>query len=409
MTKDIKLKLSNISYLTFLQVVQTVIGLLTIPIFTAKLGLSGFGIYVFWVSIFSITSVIGMIGVDQVQLHKMAISHDLKSDEKIVGASLQLRIPSLVVVSTGLILISLLINKDVPVPDLIVASLIFTLAISINFHWYFIAKGRALTTAIFDLSAKIFQLSACYLIVDEPIHAIYIFAGSQLFVSIGSIAMMDKRLFSGFFELKKYATRDDFARNGRIMLSNTATTFYSHMVSICIMSFMGPEKLGKFSVVEKVMSGCKSLFSPISKALTPAITQLLHRDEIGKKEAARIIFVIIFLFGLSLIPLALLTNPILLYLSGSSPDNEMVLLYKTLIFTIPLFVTTTLLGTNVVLAKGNQKVYSNVIIPFSLISLLAIVCSTYFGNLFEVGLTLVLIESVLAAVFFFYVKRLAYI
>lgn len=394
-------QLKKIGSLTAIQASQAALGVISVPIFVAALGIDGFGVYSFFLALFSIVSVMGMMAVDSVDIHSVAKSENPAEIAEIIVSSFWLRAPACFLILFAGAIGYLFLGELIFSIEILVSLSIFLASLLVNVHWYFIATGRPVFLACLDFLSKVIQVLACFFLVSEPEHAILVFVLSALMVSLVPFMMMPIKQLK---PVSKIPELPNYVRNFKVSVSLMFHSGFSQSIPISLMYFSGAESVGIFSLVDKIVMGCKALFLPISKVLTPSITKLVNGSKDQVLIAYLIMAVIIGIFILISCGLTFFQGPILGFLSGKAEVQEISDIFSIYIFIVPLYVANSLMGFNVLLALNATETYSHLISLQAILGISIVVAASLLLSFRGTVTALVVFEAAFMIVTTYFVK-----
>lgn len=315
--------------------------------------MEGFGYYVYWMSIFTLSGMLISSGVENVQLHKIAINKTQKI--RILCEAYAIRLYPFLFATVVSIIFSILTGR---VPLIITAAYtLYALATFLSVNWIHYALSKAPFAAAVDLGAKTVFLTSFIICGTNYEQAILFYAATHLSASICFLLPLGKKrisiIFSQFHNYPKYNKS-----NINVLIASLFSVPLNQMVPIVTMNVFGPIFVANFGIMEKILSGVKSLYEPIGKVLTPIITRHVQ-DNISKRWIMHAgAFVIIPTLALTLI-VTFYSTELLQFVSNGQFSPVYLLYFHIYSITIILNILITFFGINVLLGLGNSYGYRN--------------------------------------------------
>lgn len=345
--------LLKITYVTGIHVLGMLVSFLTVPLLIDTLGLEAFGYYIYWLSIFTLSGMLIGFGVENVQLHKLAVANE-KFGEIVVEAVTIRIAPFLITITLFSILMISFKNFDAVMFKIYI---VYALSVLFNLNWVQYALENSMTASLIEFLSKILFLLLFIFFADSYVHALWLFAIVQLSTTIVFLILWlklkPKNLLTKFITAPKFESG-----NLNVIIAGLFSLPLNQLIPIVTMSVFGPIFVAHFGVMEKVSSAIKSLYSPISKVATPLITRHIQ----NKLDWKLVIAIGIAFFASSLlltIFLLVFAVEILSIISKDKFSGEYLEFFYLYIVSIPLVVLISYVGANILLGLKQYASYRN--------------------------------------------------
>lgn len=345
--------LQNIGLVSIFHVTGMFMSFLTVPFLVSKLGMVSFGFYVYWMNIFTLAGMFVSAGVENVQLHKMAVSRSLEAN--IICEAYAIRfIPAIIVFST--FLISSMLIETVSI-DLKIAFFVYIVATFLNLNWVHYARSRATFATGIDLLAKSSFFLSFLVLADNYEQALIIYSLIHLITAI--CFLLPLRGQNPFNLIRKIIGFPKFSKNNiDILIASIFSLPINQLVPIVAMNVFGPLFVANFGLIEKICNGVKSLYEPLGKVIIPIITKKVN-EKFDVLWLTKIGITILFPFVIATYALNLFADEVFEIISRTQFDKEYLSFFVIYSATIPISALINFLGVNVLLALGNSSAYRN--------------------------------------------------
>ena len=271
-----RLIFKNYSALMLLQIANFVIPLLTLPYLLNVIGPKGYGTVVFALAFISYFVLVIEFGFDYSGTREIALANNKDDMNKIFSSVMALKtILFLACLIIALILIILVpfFHQDITVYLIILVQLIFGL---LNSNWVFQGLQVMKYITIINVSSRILMTIFIFLFIknenDYYLYAI-IYVLSSLLIGISSQMLIHIKLGIKFVKISLLDVKRQFDKGKHIF----ATTILANIMSntgIFVLGILGTkEAVGYFSVAERLIKAVQMVFSPITKAIYPQVSQ----------------------------------------------------------------------------------------------------------------------------------------
>lgn len=367
----------NIFSLTFLQGINYLLPLVTVPYLVRVLGPEGFGIIGFSFAFIQYFVIITDYGFNFSATRLIAVG---KQDPEVVSRIFS----SVIIIKAGFLIISfLLLILIVNVfPKIKLHSEIFYLTFLMAVGnavfpiWLFQGLQEMEHITWINILSKILLISGIFLFVKTP-QQLNIAAALQAssFLIVGLLGLI--------FAIKRYRIRFKWPKPGSlveqlkegwpIFLSTASISLYSN-TNIVLLGFLSNEKqVGYYVAADKIIKAAQALLNPISQAIYPHINQLARSSKAEAIVFVRKAFRFLGL-GALLISICLLgfATPIIYLALGKDYEPSITLLKW--MSPLPLAIAlSNVLGVQTMLSFGLNKEFMRSIVLSSLLNLFLVV------------------------------------
>ena len=297
----------NLSYLTLIQISNTLVPLLVIPYITKIISPDNFGslefsrVYCYYFTI-AINYGFDLTATRQISIHR----ENVGKVNEIVSQTFYAKI-ILLIISSIIFLISL---ASIPSLQDIFTLLILTYIINIGYTlypvWFFQGKEKLAFISVINFFIKLFIAILTLLFIRENYqYWVYNFLQSLSLIIVGFISIYF--LYSKFgFKLEKFNKRlifTIFKEGFPIFMGTILVTVMTSLFFLFLKVYSTEIELAKFSTSNKIISTLQGLILlPFSQAFFPLIAKQANENHIefkkSIKKASFILFLITFMAGI---------------------------------------------------------------------------------------------------------------
>lgn len=383
-------------WLTVLQIVNTVIPVVTIPYITRMLGSSEYGVFSIalnWVIYFQVLVEFGfgLSGARKVALLKESEQDKLNVLYNNIISS---RIILFTISFLGLNIVALISGFDLKM--YLSMLILFTMIVGTTFQltWLFQGKQDMKFITIINVISRAISVLLVFLLVKDSNDLYlycFLYSVTLLLSSIISIIIAHKKYglkfkFSNIIEIKKEIN------DGKHLFASSAMAKIFNGFGITVLGIISTTSLtGIYSAIYKIPYVLTMFFSPVSQAIYPYNSSLFKDGfEKGINNIKSICIPIFLFFLIPSIIIIVFRNFIVNLLFGSEYSNYSIIVIP-LVFQFLFAIINNFLGIQILVASGNQGKYTKSL----LIGCLAIViCNFCFGKLFGIyGIAIASITS----------------
>lgn len=353
----------NGMWLTILQLVNTVIPVVTIPYVTRILGSNEYGIFSIALNWILYLQVLVEYGFGLSGSRKVAL---LKENEhaqlnQLFNNIIYARILLLIVSFVALNIICIISAFSLQMYISILILFIMIIGTTFQLTWLFQGKQDMKFITIINVTSRIVSVILIFLLVKKP-NDIY------LYCALYSITLFLSSVISMIVARKKYNLKFSFARFDAIIkefkdgiylfASSAMTKIFSGFGVTMLGIYTTASITGIFSAIYKIPYVLTMFFSPVSQAIYPFISKEFSKgDEEGKKCVRKIGIPIFIIFGIFSIFIIVFNKIIINLLFGMEYSNYSIIVVP-LVIQFLLAIINNFIGIQTLVASGKQKNYS---------------------------------------------------
>lgn len=364
--KKLKSKLvKNSIWLTILQLINTVVPMLTIPYITRILGPSQYGVFSIalnWVLYFQVLVEFGF-GLSGAR--KAAIISDSNELQKTFNNIISSRIILLAISFLLLNVVALISSFNKETYNCMLLLFIMIIGVTFQLTWLFQGKQDMKFITLINSISRIISTILIFIFVREK-------SDIYLYCILYSLTLLISSVISLIIAYKKYNLKFKFSsvKNIRLEINDAKYLFASSAMTkifsgfgITILGYYTTTEItGIYSAIYKIPYVLTMFFSPISQALYPYISQ---KFEIGMKEGIdtvkHIAPYVVMLFLIPSVIIVVLNNCIINFLFGADYSKYSIVIVPLIIQFIIAMINN-FLGIQILVASGKQKDYSRALI-----------------------------------------------
>ena len=402
--------IKNSIWLTILQVVNTIIPLLTIPYITRVLGTEEYGFFSIalnWVLYFQVLVEFGF-GLSGSRKVALLSDNDKKQLNEIYNNIISSRI--LLFIFSLLLLNIIAFVSHFSIRIYISMLILFIIIIGTTFQltWLFQGKQDMKFITIINVISRIISLFLIFTLVKSRKH-LYLYclfyAFTLLLSSIISNVIAHKK-YGLTFKLSKMKDIKRELNDGKYLFASSAMTKIFSGFGTTILGIITTASItGIYSAIYKIPYVLTMFFSPISQALYPYNStrfKLSYLD--GIKSVKKICIPIVIAFSCIALIIIVLRGTIVQLLFGSEYASYSIIVIPLVIQFI-FAVINNFLGIQILVASGNTKKYSQAFaIGCIAVLLFNLILGCLFG-IYGVSIAAALGEFILTISLLFKIKR----
>lgn len=262
---------------------------------------------------------------------------------------------------------------------LLAAASLAVLANVLTVNWCLQGLERLDLFAAGALIGKIATVPLILLLVKEPADAwlsIVIQTGGLVFSGVLSLVLLKRLNVIGWSRPSLRRSWDQIVSSWHVFLSTAAVNLYTTSNTVILAALSGTGVVGRYSGADRIKSAAQGVIGPIGSAVYPRVAKLMHEDEAAAFAFIRVLIfaqgALTFLISLALFIAAPLVVSIILgaEYAGAAP------ILRWLAW-IPFVVGIgNIFGLQVLLQRGQQKLFSRIIVsavPFSLVAIVPLI------------------------------------
>lgn len=372
MIKVNRVVINNIISLGFVQGLNYVIPLISVPYLTRVLGMESFGKYIFATSIILLLNIVVEYGFNLSATKEISQMDDTNEiSKKFILIIYSKIILSLAVFCVLLLFVFITTYKD---SELLFAAFIYIIGQIFIPFWYFQGIQKLKHFTIVNFFSKISSLIAIFIFVktdqDELIAILCDSIGSLAGGLLSTILVLriQKRL-PYRFDLKQIF--EELRNTSSIFISRLQVALYWNINTPILGLLTNNVVVGEYGISEKIFKAVNGLLNPINQAIYPFLSKEYLQDK--KKFERRVKKVGISLIGINLVIALIMffcSGLIVEILIGEKTESviKMVMLFAIAVVFFPLnsFLTNILIIKNKEL-ELNKALFKSVIVNFIVI------------------------------------------
>lgn len=272
----------NMFSLAFVQGVNYILPLITIPYLVRVLGIDGFGLYSFVYSLTQYFIYLTDYGFNLSASRKISINRDSPLMISDIFSSVML-IKIALLVFSSILLVILVMSVDRFRSD---AALFFISLLSVAGNmlfpiWYYIGIEKTKYIALFNLISKLLSTAAIFVFIKSSEHLIWaVFIQSMGVVSAGlmSLAMIYYRWPVILILPSMRSILEELKDGWNVFITLMSSTLVNN-TNIFILGVLSNNiTVGYYSVADKIVRAFINLVSPVSVAIFPQVSRLINNS-----------------------------------------------------------------------------------------------------------------------------------
>jgi len=403
----------NFFSLSVLQVLNTVLPLITFPYLIRILGLELFGLLSFAVAFVNYFQVISDYGFNLTGTRDISICEGNQRKMNLVFNEIMTSKIILTIIS---FLLMVVIVRCFPFFDK-------------NWEIYYLAFGVVLGQALFPYwffqGIQEMKYITYFNLVSKFLFTVLIFVFVKnksdywlvpLFTSIGYIVSSTISLFylrfnkKIIFKFQSLLTVKKCLLEGKyVFLSQVKIVFFNNF-NILILGFVsGNVAVGIYTSAEKIMRGIINLHVPVVSTVFPHFSKTLVRSrDKALLQIKKIALIGTVVYILILLPLFVFSKEFIALLYGKKVIQSAIVIQILIVIPITIFLNN-LLGTQILINLGEQKVFFKVMLFSFLINLVCVLPLTYYFSYIGTSISVLITEVfILIAMYYSTNKVLKY-
>lgn len=388
----------NSLWLVILQILNTVVPMITLPYITRILGASQYGIFSISLNWILYLQVLVEFGFGLTGARKSAVIKNQESLNKLFNNILTARIYLLIISFVLINLISFI--SRVSIDRYLCMILLFTMVVGTTFQltWLFQGKQDMKFITIVNAIARTVSVGLTFIFVrKEKDLYLYCFLYSITYCISSAISIyIANKKYSLKFKMVKLKEVYRELNEGKYLFMSSAMTKVFSGIGITVLGIFSTEYLvGVYSAIYKIPYILTMFFSPFSQALYPYNSIEFEKSVENGKKSIRKICTPVFILFLALSMILLIFRKIIVQILFG---EEYFKYYNVLIPLIIQFIFAMInnfLGIQYLVASGNEKKYTK---AFSISCIFILVFNFILGymyNLYGVAIAALIGEIVL--------------
>ena len=350
-------------WLTILQIVNTVIPIVTIPYITRILGACEYGVFSIalnWVLYFQVLVEygFGLSGARKVALLKENQQDKLNNlYNNIISSRIVLFILSFIILN----IIALISSFDFKMYISMIILFIMIIGTTFQLTWLFQGKQDMKFITIINVISRIISVALIFLLVKSN-------ENLYLYCFLYSITLFLSSIISNIIAYKKYNLHFKFSKvgeikneinDGKYLFASSAMTKIFSGFGITVLGIISTSTItGIYSAIYKIPYVLTMFFSPISQAIYPFNSTLFKKGIFdGVNSIKKICIPIFVMFLVPSIIIIIFRNIIVNLLFGGEYSKYSIIVIP-LVLQFLFAMINNFFGIQILVASGNQKKYS---------------------------------------------------
>lgn len=401
--------LSNVAFLSVLQILNYILPLVTVPYIVKVVGIENFGRISFAMALGAYLQIVVDYGFNLTATSNVALNRaDYSEVCRIYSAVMHVKI-SLLLLMFAILWLLLLLPLDIFLDsDIFFYAFLSVLGNAFIPIWLFqgLEKMQYITgltfvgKAFFAISVFLFvQDSSDYVLVPALAGVGAIISGVIAVTVVRCFLNVDF-IFVSFTEFKGFIADGWF-----VFLSQLKTSLFSHSNTVLLGVFFGSGMVGVFSAAEKLVRAFASLQVPITQALYPYVGRKLKED---RGSAIELVFLVakvggcLYLLGTAIVLIA--SNYIITLLYGVGSDDVVVVFQVLMMIPTAIFLNN-MFGTQVLLNLRRDRTYFRIVLIAGLINLALLMPLSFLFGALGAAVSVLAAELYVVAGTYYYAKR----
>lgn len=405
----------NVTNLGLVQVLNTILPILTIPYLVRVIGLDKVGVITLALATVAYFEQIVDFGFTLIGV-KLLIEN--KSNNKISELFC-----SVFIIQTTLSIISffilLILYFLIPIVKVEWYVYLFTflgvISQAITPTWFYQGLDKLKSLTILTLFIKIISTIAIFYFIKLEENYIYVpiinFISSTIilfFSFIYAFWIVDISIEAPDFETIK----SRFISGWSYFKSRIFVNFYTSLNYIILGAFSTNELIAKYGIIEKIFKGITLPFKPISQAIYPYLVEEYASNRVKFFTKLKDITVIFFILALFLFSVAHLLSNTFLNFFAHNNDSDLLSIYKLMSITIFLS-PYGYIYTGVMLVLGQEGKLNKIILLSAILNVLIVIPSIYLFKTVGLAIIILVIQvfTILSIIKFiynnYYVKKIS--
>lgn len=402
--KDIRVLISNFSYLSLLQIANLLLPLISMPYLITVLGTDIFGLIMFFQAFILYFNILIDFGFDLSATREISVNRECKETVEEILSSVLLIKGVLVVLSTLILsLLAFSVDKLNQSWDLLFLTFGMSIGQAIFPVWFFQGLEKMKYITILNVATKIIFLTAIIGFVgDERDYLLVPFFNSLGYIIAGlaSLYLIRKKFKYDFKVPNRENILFHFRESTQFFLSRVSVSIYT-TTNIVLLGFLTSNTaVGYYSIAEKLYSAIQSLYHPLVNALYPHISKARNAYLFS-----RIFWFVIFINSILAAALYFLSEYLIELVFGMA-GIATVDIFKIFVISSVLHVPAILIGYPYLGAMGFSGLANRSVILASLLHLLGL-CGLWVSgtvSVYSVSVMVLFTEAFLFLLRIYYVR-----
>ena len=367
-----KKMLTNISWVMFLELINSLIPLIVIPYITRTVGASGYGAFVVAYNIISYANVIVIYGFRYSGTKKVAILEAcIPQLSHLFSCILLGRVFLLLIAFSGSITYLYLTDMESNYLSLVLCLFTMVLATALQQSYMYQGLQNMKPLVVCNAIGQVGFIVCTFIFVKSQadLNSYCLFYGLGYLVSNSlSIVLLNRKYGIGFHWPSMKSVFLEL-KEGWILFLTAAMTTITSAISVTVLAqYMPSEDVGIYDGMNKIIQIVVVLYTPIMQNLYPFFCKkYIESFDKGYQTVKKVGWIVLIFFTLFLLGIYLLRKPLIMIILGSE-----FLRYNQVI--IPLAINfifgivDNFLGVQILVATGNEALYAKAFLLYSFIS-----------------------------------------
>lgn len=396
-------------WLSILQLVNTVIPVLTIPYITRILGAEQYGIFSIALNWILYFQVLVEFGFGLSGARKTALIENHQELNKLFNNIISSRIILFIISFLFLNIISILSEFNYQTYICMLLLFIMILGTTFQLTWLFQGKQDMKFITIINTVSRVISVFLIFILVKSA-NDVYLYCvlySITLFLSSCISMVVAKKKYNLCFSFSNINDiKNEINEAKYLFVSAAMTKIFSGFGTTILGIFSTAYITGIFSAIYKIPYVLTMFFSPISQAIYPYIsTKFKDGFENGVTFVKKICLPIFLLFVLGVFIIIFLREFIVGLLFGSTYVNYSIIIIPLTIQFL-FAVINNFLGVQILLASGNQKSYSKSLMIGCIAIIISDILLGYLYDIYGVSIAAAVGEIILSISLFFNLKKI---
>jgi PST family polysaccharide transporter len=360
--------------LGFLQGINYVLPLLTLPYLARVLGPQNFGHLALATAIVGYFVLLTDYGFNLSATREVSlVRHDNKSLVKVFSSVMMTKVFLALISLIALVFMIFIFDEMNKFWYIYILSFGVVVGQALFPVWFFRGMEKMLFITIVSSFARFFFTLTVFVFVrsSEDFWIVPLLTSLGLIFSGAVSIYLVRKYFSVRFKIQPYFSVFSQLRSSwYFFLSKISVSAYTISTTVILGIFVSISEVGEFAVVEKIIQALKGLYQPISEAIYPFVGSRLKKD---KKSGLHFIFRTAFLLSFFMFIFSVLTyiysDEIITFLFGEKYQHAGLVL-RVMAFVPLCVVISNMVGVQTILNLGFKRVFALVLLIGAIIGIL---------------------------------------
>tara|TARA_R110001632_G_scaffold60284_3_gene146346 strand:+ start:15749 stop:16993 length:1245 start_codon:yes stop_codon:yes gene_type:complete len=400
---------SNAAFLAIMQVANSFLPLLTVPFLVRVLGVELFGQLAFSMALMFYFIVLADYGFNLTATRAIAIHREnWEKIGRIYSCVMLIKFFLLLFSAFCLVCLVFFVPALAEYRALYFVSFLVVIGQSLFPVWFFQGIEKMKYVTYLSVLAKIFLTVGIFIFVSGPEDYLYV----PLLTAMGTLLSVVLALYlvhcpyGVCFKWPNWQeVRSNLTEGWYVFLSQLKITLFSSTNIVILGIISGPVAVGYYVGAEKIMRALALAQTPITGALFPLIANKMAHDRAGAMaKLKKVAYIGSVLYIAVLLGVYALSDTIIHLLYTDEMQSSVWVLKVMLVIPLLIFLNN-ILGTQILLNTGREKIFFYVLLCAALLSLLLCVSLTQLYSYQGTTIALLITEIFIVVVFFLLVRK----